>query len=144
MFFGQSPQDTRAFFFSSWKKYREQQALNALEQQLVEIILLHPHYHALLECDPVSSLQHPDPRVGDTNPFLHMGLHCAIREQVALDRPPGIARIHHALLQKYHDRCTVDHLLMEILEGCLWRAQRDHQMPDENRYLSACQALLEE
>ncbi len=140
MFYGNTQQDTRRLFFTSWEKYRNNAALTPLEQQLVDVICLHPEYHALLES---SSTMHQSyfPELGQTNPFLHMGLHLAIRDQVTTDRPAGIAQIYQQLLKKYHDTATVEHLMMDHLAECLWQAQRDQCAPNEIAYLSACQKL---
>lgn len=138
MFYGDTPQDTRQLFFSSWKKYRNNHALSALEKQIVDVISDHPEYHALLE---TSILQHDHayfPELGQTNPFLHMGLHLAIRDQVATDRPAGITSIYNKLLKKHTDPVAVEHLLLEPLAECLWQAQRNQGQVDEVSYLNAC------
>ncbi|WP_204318325.1 DUF1841 family protein [Serratia marcescens] len=45
--------------------------------------------------------------LGETNPFLHMGLHLAVREQVATDRPQGIRTVYTKLIEKYQDPMVV-------------------------------------
>jgi hypothetical protein len=139
MFYGQQVQDTRMLFFVSWKKYRNAEPLHAIEKQIVAVILDHPEYHALL-----ASEHHEDvylPELGVSNPFLHMGLHLAIRDQVALDKPPGIAAIYKQLIAQ-QDVLSVEHAMMECLAECLWKAQRNQQAPDEVSYLDACQVLV--
>ncbi len=142
MFYGNSPQDTRQLFFSSWQKYQRKQPLSALEKQIVDVIIDHPEYHAMF----ASVLSHHDqayfPEQGQTNPFLHMGLHLAIRDQVAIDRPIGMAAIYKQLLKKYNDPITVEHLLLDPLAECLWNAQRNQGMVDEASYVNACRKLL--
>lgn len=142
MFYGDHVQDTRKLFFSSWHKYRQKQLLLPLEQQIVDVILMHPEYHALLEAVEPSYEQAYFPELGQTNPFLHMGFHLAIRDQIATDRPAGIANIYQQLLKKYADTMTVEHLLMDHLAECLWKAQRNHCLPDEEAYLQACRQLM--
>ena len=142
MFYGDSVQDTRSLFFSSWSKYRQQQALTPLEKQLVDVIIDHPEYHALLEAKDALSDKNYFPDLGQANPFLHMGFHLAIRDQIAMDRPAGILPIYQKLLKKYADVMVVEHLLMEPLAECLWQAQRNHALPDEAGYLRACLHLL--
>lgn len=141
MFYGNDVQDTRQVFFLSWKKYQQGQPLQPLEQQLIDVILMHPEYHALLSMAATPTTQTYFPELGQTNPFLHMGLHLAIREQVATDRPTGIATIYHTLIKKYQDIALVEHLLMEHLAECLWHAQRHGSAPDEKRYLQTCREL---
>ena len=142
MFYGDSTQDTRQLFFSSWRKHRQNQPLSALEKQLVEVIIDHPEYQSMFEAVIPQQDQAYFPEMGQTNPFLHMGLHLAIRDQVATDRPLGLANIYNQLLSKYANRVTVEHMLMEPLAECLWQAQRNQGMVDERSYLSACQQLL--
>lgn len=143
MFYGNNVQDTRQMFFSSWKKYRQKQPLQPLEQQLVAVIIDHPEYQAMLESPGEQYDQTYFPELGQTNPFLHMGLHLAIREQVATDRPQGISQVYTHLLKKYSDSLIVEHLMMDSLAECLWEAQRENRVPDEKKYLLAVNRLLD-
>lgn len=140
MFYGDNVQDTRKIFFDSWRKFQTKEALNTLEQQLVAVIIDHPEYHHLLE-NAANLQQKYFPELGESNPFLHMGLHLAIRDQVSLDKPMGIRQVHQLLLQHYKDNLAVEHLMIDCLAECLWSAQRTNQMPDEQRYLQACKRL---
>ncbi len=140
MFYGNTPQDTRQFFFTSWQKYKEKRPLLPLEQQIVDIILLHPEYHQLLEIKQIEAVYLPE--LGQSNPFLHMGLHLTIRDQRTNDRPQGIRHLFEQLLIKHGDTHRVEHLLMEPLAACLWQAGRSQRMPDEADYLLSCQKLL--
>ena len=65
------------------------------------------------------------------NPFLHMGLHLAVREQLSVDRPPGIRDLKGQLQARYGDAHRAEHALMEALGEELWTAQRDGRAPDE-------------
>lgn len=141
MFYGNNVQDTRPLFYSSWQRHRNHEALEPLEQQIVAVIIEHPEYHALLETNSLDSLQTFFPELGQTNPFLHMGLHLAIRDQIATNRPPGITHVFHQLNQKYSNHLTVEHLMMDALVECLWTAQRNNTMPDEEAYLNALTKL---
>ncbi len=156
MFFGNSTHDTRPFFFMSWQKYKQNQLLTPLETQLVKVMLEHPEYHSLFDLQMnkavVEQQPLPLPTVGgqvsmqeieQENPFLHLGLHLAIRDQVDLDRPNGIAAIYQSLLSKYTDAHHVEHVLMEPLAKCLWEANRLQQMPDDVAYLLACKELIQ-
>ncbi|MFT4059822.1 MAG: DUF1841 family protein [Legionella sp.] len=137
MFYGDTIQDTRQMFFTSWEKYREKKPLLPLEDQIVQVILAHPEYHKLLENYKKYPHQNYFPETGETNPFLHMGLHLGIREQVTTDRPIGIHAIYQRLVQKYADPLTVEHLMMEQLAEYLWHAQKNNLPPDEQDYLHA-------
>ena len=144
MFYGDQVQDTRAVFFTSWHKFKQNQPLLPLEQQIVAVIRSHPEYHAILDAHGLDHTTPYFPELGQTNPFLHMGFHLAIQDQIATDRPLGICSIYQQLCQKKSDPTEVEHLLMDLLAECLWQAQRNHTMPDEQNYLAACRQLLQE
>jgi len=79
--------DMRRTFTEVWRKLEANEPLSALEQIIADIIRLHPEYQTLL-AQPDKSLDKDwTPEGGQTNPFLHMGLHIAIREQLSIDRP---------------------------------------------------------
>ncbi|CDZ76084.1 hypothetical protein BN59_00348 [Legionella massiliensis] len=143
MFYGNSIQDTRQLFFTSWQKYRKKQPLEPIEQQLVAVIIDHPEYHSMLEAPAGMTEQSYFPELGQTNPFLHMGLHLTIRDQISTDRPEGILQAYKKLLEKYSDQLTVEHLMMESLAECLWQAQRNSSPPDEKNYLFSLMRLID-
>ena len=76
------------------------------------------------------------------NPFLHMGLHLAVREQISIDRPPGVRELHGQLQQRYGDVHEAEHAMMEALAETLWEAQRNGRAPDEAHYLRLARARL--
>lgn len=141
MFYGDTIQDTREMFFTSWEKYRQNQLLLPLENEIVQVILAHPEYHGILDNPQKFKRHNYFPELGATNPFLHMGLHLGIREQVATDRPVGIHQIYLALLKKYSDPLSVEHLMMEQLAECLWLSQKNSLPPDEQHYLNVLRNL---
>ena len=143
MFYSGNVQDTRQVFFLSWKKYREKKVLMPLEKQVVEVIKMHPEYHTLLETTILQTGKAYFPELGQNNPFLHMGFHLALRDQIATNRPQGITGLYQQLVKQYKDTSVVEHLLMDHFAECLWQAQRTQQMPDEAAYLKACRGLLE-
>lgn len=140
MFYGNNVQDTRQLFFTSWKKYLQKMPLLTLEEQIVAVIIDHPEYHNQLEQASLDQAYFPE--MGQSNPFLHMGLHLAIRDQVTTNRPVGIDSLYKQLLLKYKDKLAVEHLMMEYLAECLWQAQRTNTAPNEQQYLVALASLL--
>lgn len=141
MFYGDTIQDTRQLFFSSWEKYLQKKPMSPLEQQLAQVILEHPEYHSLFEHPAKFQEQSYYPELGETNPFLHLGLHLAIRDQVSTNRPEGIQQCFNQLVKKYSDHLHVEHLIMEQLAECLWRSQKDNLPPDEEAYLNSLAEL---
>lgn len=135
--FGQNRDTLRQYYHEVWQKWQKQQPLSTLEQQIAVVIQEHPEYHAAL-ADADNRQQEYFVETGASNPYLHMGLHLAIREQVATNRPAGIADIYQQLLQQHSgDRLQAEHLMMEYLAESIWQAQRSQQMPDEAAYLQA-------
>ena len=139
MFYNTQVQDTRSRFFTTWAKHQAKQPLDQLESQLLAVILQHPEYHATLEQQEIDYQYQPEQ--GMSNPFLHMGLHLALRDQILLDRPQGIKTVFQNLLERHGDAHQVEHLCIEQLALSLWNAQRDQRLPDEQAYLLACQNL---
>jgi len=142
MFHQDQVQDTRQVFYLSWEKYRQNLLLSPLEKQVVDVIIAHPEYHGMLESTSAAKDKVYFPEMGETNPFLHMGLHLAIRDQVATDRPAGIRSIYLQLTQKHKNSLAAEHLVIELLAESLWQAQRQQTLPDEHAYLTACRQLL--
>lgn len=139
MIFGQDRDELRQMYFDAWRKSTMGAALSPLEAQIASVIEDHPEYHDLMTGEIIDGSFTPDG--GQTNPFLHMGLHLAIREQIATDRPPGIAALFNALLVKTGDRHEAEHRALECLAETLWEAQRNNAMPDEAAYLERLRRL---
>jgi Domain of unknown function (DUF1841) len=141
VFAGQDREQLRQMYRDSWRKYTGRQPLEPLEAQVAGVIAEHPEYVPLLESGPQALTADYTPEGGRANPFLHMGLHLAIREQAATDRPAGITRIHQALAQRLGDAHAAEHAMLELLAETLWEAQRSGRAPDEQRYLERLRAL---
>ncbi|GAB4296329.1 MAG: hypothetical protein Kow0096_13690 [Thiohalomonadaceae bacterium] len=135
MLFGNDRTALRRFYLEAWRKLRNNQPLEPLERQVAEVVSEHPEYHALLESEDTLA-QDYTPEMGQSNPFLHLGLHLAIREQLGGDRPAGIVAAYRALLLRLGDPHTVEHHMMECLGQALWEAQRAGRAPDEAAYLA--------
>jgi hypothetical protein len=136
---GESRSDTRQTFFDVWAKVQDGRPMTALETVIADVIRMHPEYHALLARGADVLDKDWLPEGGEANPFLHMGMHIAIREQLSIDRPPGIKAAYETLLGNTHDQMQAEHLMLECLGETLWRAQRENQMPDEQLYLRLIQ-----
>lgn len=142
MLFTQDRIRTRQLFRSAWTKNLEGKELEPLEKQIVTLLKEHPHYQALMTRDDNILDQDFNAENGQDNPFLHLSLHLALREQVGTDRPAGIASITRSLLLKHGDGHTVEHMMIEKLGLYLWEAQRQKRAPDEAAYLNSLKDLL--
>ena len=141
MFAGQSREQLRRMYLEAWRKFSAKQPLEPLEAQLAAVIAEHPEYLQWIEAGDAAIAAEFTPESGRQNPFLHMGLHLAIREQVATDRPKGIAEIHRKLATKLGDAHAAEHAMLEPLAEALWEAQRNNRMPDERAYLERLRTL---
>ncbi len=128
-------------YLEAWRKFSTHAPLEPLEAQLAAVIAEHPEYIAWLESTEEALGAEFTPAGGRQNPFLHMGLHLAIREQVATDRPQGIAQVHQRLAARFGDAHAAEHAMLEPLAQTIWEGQRDGRMPDEQVYLERLRVL---
>ncbi len=135
-FHNQSRAELRQMYVDAWRKRREQLPVEPVEAQIADVIQDHPEYQPALEQGELVLDKDFQPEAGATNPFLHMGLHLAIRDQIATDRPPGIKTAFAHLAAKHPSTHDAEHVLIELLAEALWNAQRNGQAPDERAYLA--------
>ncbi|HKL62990.1 MAG TPA: DUF1841 family protein [Woeseiaceae bacterium] len=137
--FGQDRDELRRRYAEAWRKASRSLPMSPLEAQIAEVVAAHPEYHdALADEGRGRDYTGSD---GATNPFLHMGLHMALREQVATDRPTGIRAVFERLAARLDDPHAAEHRMIECLAEALWEAQRDGRPPDESAYLERLRRL---
>jgi len=136
----QSRDEVRQVYLGVWHKIQQQLVLEPMEALIADVIEIHPEYHALLAASNDIKQQEFTPEQGQTNPFLHMGMHITLREQAGTDRPAGIRAIHQKLVSK-NGAHEAEHAMMECLGQTLWNAQRNNQPPDEDAYLDCLRKL---
>jgi hypothetical protein len=138
--FGNDRNELRQMYVDAWNKHCAGELMSPLEAQIAKVVEEHPEYQVVMTSE---SLDHSFvPEDGNTNPFLHMGLHLAIREQVATDRPAGIANVFSGLLKATGDRHAAEHRALDCLAEALWLAQSNNTMPDEAAYLENLRRLV--
>lgn len=140
MIFGSDRNELRQMYVDAWRKSCAGEILSPLESQIAQVIQDHPEYQPAMTADTLEESYSPEG--GQTNPFLHMGLHLAVREQVATNRPQGIAEIFEQLHAKHGDRLTAEHLALDCLAEALWTAQNNNIAPDEQAYLESLRRLV--
>jgi hypothetical protein len=130
----------RAFYAAAWRRRRAGLALEPLELIVSDVVAEHPEYQAALE--GTHGLERDFvPELGEANPFLHMGMHVAVREQVSADRPAGTRRVYEAIAARVGSGHGAEHAMMECLGAALWAAQRAGRPPDEQAYLACLERL---
>jgi hypothetical protein len=134
----------RLSYADAWRKHLSHSPLTPLEAMITDVIGVHPEYHAIVGNRQTAVNAPPDHSGNVENPFLHMGLHMAVREQVSIDRPPGIRELHRQLQARHGDLHRAEHMLMEALGETLWQAQRAGRPPDEAQYLALARRRLED
>jgi hypothetical protein len=139
-FAGQNRDQMRRMYLEAWRKFSTKAPLEPLEAQLAAVIAEHPEYVTWLEAGEQALGAEFTPEGGQQNPFLHLGLHLAIREQVATNRPAGIAEVHQKLSARLGEH-EAEHAMLEPLAETLWDAQRQGRMPDEQVYLERLRKL---
>lgn len=142
MLFSQDRTQLRRFFFSVWRKHEAREPMEPLEGLIVDVIAQHPEYHAQLADEDVVLDRDYLPELGETNPFLHLAMHLAMREQLGTQRPAGIVEIYQKLAAATGSAHDAEHAMMECLGEMLWQAQRDGTAPDERRYLDCLREMV--
>jgi hypothetical protein len=137
-----SREQLRRSYADAWNKRVNHAPLTPLEALITDVIASHPEYQALV-ADPHKAEEFDAGAASPAeNPFLHMGLHLAVREQISIDRPPGVRELQRQLLVAQGDPHQAEHALMEALGETLWQAQRAGQAPDETQYLKRVRERL--
>jgi Domain of unknown function (DUF1841) len=142
LFANASRDELRESYVRAWRKAREHAPMEPLEALIADVIAWHPEYHAMLDNASAALSAELGGSATRSNPFLHMGLHIAIREQVSIDRPAGIRAVHQALLAKNADAHLAEHAMIEVLAELLWESQRNGRAPDEAMYLRYLNRLI--
>jgi Domain of unknown function (DUF1841) len=132
----------RRSYAEAWAKSRARLPLTPLDAAIADVINVHPEYQPVVRNADEAVSYAPSASGDAENPFLHMGLHLAVRDQVSVDRPPGIRQVHALLQAQYGDVHRAEHAMMEALGETLWQAQRSGSAPDEQQYLARLRQRL--
>lgn len=138
--FGQDRDSLRRAYAEAWQRHRDGLPRDAQQQRIADVVALHPEYQAIVLI-PDALRQEFDGSDGRTNPFLHMGLHIAIHEQLATGLPPEAAQAQQRLARRLGDAHAAEHRLIDCLAQTLWQAQRDGCAPDMDAYREALRRL---
>jgi hypothetical protein len=130
-----SRDQARQFLFDAWAKFKQHSTLTDLEKIAVEVMQMHPEYHAILDAPERYMDQQYFPEMGETNPFLHISLHLSIIEQISINQPIGITQVYAKLLDKYKDKHLAQHDVLECLAETIWHAQRNNIGLNSAHYL---------
>ena len=130
MLYSKNRSEQRAFLSNAWVKFQNNENLDPMESQLVEIIKLHPEYHHLIQTTDAEYF----PEHGQVNPFLHINLHLALREQLSINQPIEVRLAYDSLLEKIKDPHEVEHSLIDCIAEMIFSAQKNHSPFDYENY----------
>ena len=130
MLYSQNRSEQRAFLSNAWVKFQNNEGLDPMEFQLVEIIKLHPEYHHLMQTTDAEYF----PEYGQVNPFLHINLHLALREQLSINQPIEVRLAYDSLLEKIKDPHEVEHTLIDCIAEMIFSAQKNNSSFDYENY----------
>lgn len=128
-------EEARRFLIEAWAKQRSGRPLAGVERIVAAVVALHPEYHALLEHASADLDRDFPPEGGAINPYLHLSLHIAVAEQLAVDQPPGIRIEFERLRIAWGNEHAALHAVLECLGEVVWQSQRLGAAPDSNLYL---------
>ena len=133
----------RQVFWDAWQKSNADLPLNALEVRISRVIAMHPEYHSIF--DDRERFLERDFAVDDgMNPYLHLSLHLALEEQIAIHQPPEVSACLEFLMQrKSMDRHAALHMLLDILAETVYFAQRNGGEADVLAYPERVKALMQ-
>jgi len=132
----------RQVFWDAWQKSNADLPLDALEVRISRVIAMHPEYHSMF--DDMERFLERDFAVDDgMNPYLHLSLHLALEEQIAIHQPPEVSACLEFLMQrKGMDRHAALHLLLDVLAETVYFAQGKGDEPDVFSYLDQVRGLM--
>ena len=136
--FTQDRSKQREFLAKSWQKHINAEKLEPLEFQLAMIVKKHPEYHALINDINLEYF----PEQGKTNPFLHINLHLALQDQLALNQPNGINDIYKQLIVIHKDAHDVEHMMIECIAEMIFNSQKNNTNLDQDNYLINLKNLI--
>jgi len=137
MLYTQNRDEQRKFLANAWQKFLDKKLLDPLEDQLTKVIEIHPEYHQLIQ--DIESDYFPEQ--GEVNPFLHINLHLALREQLSINQPIGIKDYYQRLLSKVKDPHEVEHKIMDCIAQMIFSSQKNNQPMDHQAYIECLKSI---
>jgi len=132
----------RQIFWDAWQKAQADLPLDALQVRIARVISLHPEYHHFFN-DLEDFLERDFEVDNGMNPYLHLSLHLALEEQVAIRQPAEVAGcLEHLMQRKGLDRHDALHAILEVLAETVYFAQRRGGEPDVLAYSAGLKELM--
>lgn len=141
--FQPSREQVRRFFCGAWQKFKDNVPLQGAERTAAAVIVRHPEYHQLLSHGDSAVAREWTPEGGQMNPFLHLSLHLALEEQIAIDQPAGIRDLWQEACRRTDDPHQAAHCFVECLAETLWQAGGAVRPHDGSDYLARVRQKLQ-
>lgn len=133
----------RQILWGAWQRAQQNQTLDVLQTRIVQVIRMHSEYHALFN-DEQTFLDKDITTNTGHNPYLHLSLHLAIEEQLALHQPVEVSEwLEVAQTKKLMDRHAAVHAALDVLGDIMADAQQRQSEPDVQAYTQRIHALIE-
>lgn len=131
MLYTQDRTEQRQFLANAWQKFLGKQALDPLEDQLTQVIEMHPEYHTFI--NNIESDYFPEQ--GEVNPFLHINLHLSLREQLSINQPMGIQDYYQKIVSKVKDPHEAEHKMMDCIAEMIFSSQKNNTPMNHQAYI---------
>ena len=131
MLYTQDRTQQRQFLANAWQKFLNKEVLDPMEDQLTQVIDLHPEYHKLIQ--NIESDYFPES--GEVNPYLHINLHLSLREQLSINQPLGIKEYYQNILNKTKNPHETEHLMMDCIAQMIFSSQKNNTPMDHKAYI---------
>ena len=131
MLYTQDRTEQRKYLANAWQKFLNKELLDPLEDQLTQVIDIHPEYHKL-----ISNIESDFfPEQGEVNPFLHINLHLSLREQLSINQPIGIKKYYQKILNNTKDPHEAEHQMMDCIAQMIFSSQKNNMPMDHQAYV---------
>ena len=141
--YGSDRQQMRSVFFDAWKKFRNNESLSGVEPLIIAVAQQHPEYQGILDNPEQHSQREYFSELGDSNPFLHMGMHITLLGQLQMDTPKGIVECFRQLQANGGDEHQAQHRMMACLDAYIRRLQIKAEVAGADEYLSCLRGLAQ-
>ncbi len=117
----------RKVFYDAWMRHQERLALSEFDQRLIQVMLKYPQYTHCITPEEI-------PVEEGLNPYVVMGAHLELSEQIALDRPQGVRKVFQDLVIRYDDQ-KAEKMMLDVLLSVLSQSYQRSEVPDYQVYL---------
>ncbi len=130
----------REMFFSVWDKRQDGVNLSLVEQQIWYVISAYSEFHYIF-ANP-DKYMFKDTWSDDKNPFLCMGLHLGVMEQVINDSPEGIKPLYLKLCEQMKYAVKAEIAMRKVMVRFVKKTANENKPLDSRKYLLALETLL--